>query len=395
MINLIVDYKDPLTGRLLPNGIPPDQHHLIEQMDGHRLDYPRLFYYLHQCKIPVTTYTGDQAPADSWYLMVLGFFDFEEDYFELIHPVSHKRLQSKEIKLVFTYHEGDNPANIRKRLEYCCGQHGIDPELVWLISGNSAADTVPNCVYWPELEFMYWRTVNLAKGTPFHTGTRSRNYTALCRIDKLWRKVFMSDLWAHNLHQRGYFSYNQYLLGGEDDYFGCALRNGYLVMRQPQVDAFTAAGPFHADELTTDQHNSYAVNMDQFYRDSYVNVVLETMIDIDNSGGVFVSEKTFKPIFNNQIFVEVAAANTLEHLRDLGYKTFGRCIDESYDKITDNQQRFSAVLELTKNLAAMPVAQLHDLYLKLEPEIRHNSEYFCKGLTHRLQAVVDLISCKQ
>jgi hypothetical protein len=202
----------------------------------------------------------------------------------------------------------------------------------------------------------------------------------------------MSDLWNHDLHQLGYFSYTQHLLGGEDDYHGCALNNSYLAQCQPRVDQFIAAGPFRVDELDTHAHNTYDQNMTDLYANSYFNIVLETMIDVDNSGGQFVTEKTFKPIFNNQFFVAVSSADHLRHLRDLGYHTFGRCIDETYDSVINNQDRFEAVLDLTKSLIQSGQENLHSLYQNLASEIQHNSQVFQAGMAHRLRAVVDRIN---
>jgi hypothetical protein len=263
--------------------------------------------------------------------------------------------------------------------------------MTWLISGNTAADQYQNCIYWPELELMYWRTVDRNSSAQYHLDPRSRAYTSLCRIDKLWRKVFMSDLWSHDLHKQGYFSYTQHLLGGEDDYYGCALRNGYLAECQSRVDRFIAAGPFLVDQLDARAHNTYNQNMTELYADSYFNIVLETMIDIDESGGQFVTEKTFKPIFNNQFFVVVSSADHLRHLRDLGYQTFNRCIDESYDSITNNQDRFEAVLDLTKSLIRSGQKHLNGLYQDLAPEIQHNAYIFQTGMAHRLRNVVERI----
>ena len=394
MIYLAIDHRDPVTHRPMPNGIALEQHHLIEQMDGHRLDYPRILYYLHQCRIPIQIVSTVDAPPGTWYPVVLGWFDFSADYLEMISPTAHQCIQQKQMRLVFTYHEGDNPTRIRDRINQLCADHSIDPGMVWLISGNSSADLIPGCVYWPELEFMYWRTVDRSAGAEYHPRPRSRAFTGLCRIDKLWRKVFMSDLWANNLHNNGYFSYTQYLLGSEDDYFDCALGNDYLASKQSQVDQFITAGPFRVDELDLDTHNNYAANMTDLYNDSYFNIVLETMIDVDNSGGKFVTEKTFKPIFNNQFFVAVSSYNHMAHLRELGYKTFGRVIDEHYDSINNNQERFEAVLALTKDLCARPLTELHTIYQQLQPEITHNYQIFVAGMRHRLQAVVDRINCK-
>ena len=394
MIYLAIDHRDPATGRPMPNGIPLEQHHLIEQMDGHRLDYPRLLYYLHQCRIPQRIVETEQAPPGAWYPVVIGFFDFSADYLAMISSAAYTRIQQKQMRLVFTYHEGDNPVHMREHINQLCANHAIDPEQVWLISGNSSADSVSGCVYWPELEFMYWRTVDRSAGARYHSQPRSQAFTGLCRIDKLWRKVFMSELWADGLHQKGYFSYTQHLLGGEDDYFGCALRNDYLSRKQTQVDQFITAGPFRVDELDSDAHNNYTANMTDLYNDSYFNIVLETMIDIDNSGGQFITEKTFKPIFNNQFFVAVSSHNHMAHLRELGYQTFGRVIDEHYDTIENNQERFESVLALTKSLCAKSLSELHLIYHELQPEIQHNHQVFVAGMRHRLQAVVDRINYK-
>ena len=394
MIYLAIDHRDPATGRPMPNGIPLEQHHLIEQMDGHRLDYPRILYYLHQCRIPQQIVETEQAPPGAWYPMVIGFFDFSADYLAMISSAAYIRIQQKQMRLVFTYHEGDNPVRMREHINQLCANHTIDPEQVWLISGNSSADSVPGCVYWPELEFMYWRTVDRSTGAKFHLASRSQAFTGLCRIDKLWRKVFMSELWADNLHNNGYFSYTQHLLGGEDNYFDCALRNNYLAQKQDQVNRFILAGPFFTDKLDTNTHNNYAANMTDLYEDSYFNIVLETMIDIDNSGGQFITEKTFKPIFNNQFFIAVSSHNHMAHLRELGYQTFGRVIDEHYDTIENNQERFEAVLALTKSLCAKSLSELHEIYHELQPEIQHNHQVFVAGMRHRLQAVVERINCK-
>jgi hypothetical protein len=394
MIYLAIDHRDPVSGRPMPNGIPLEQHHLIEQMDGYRLDYPRIIYYLHQCGIPMQVVATSDAPAGAWYPMVLGWFNFSADYISMISPNAYARIQQKQMRLVFTYHEGDNPARMRQRINQLCADHLIEPEQVWLISGNSSADSVAGCVYWSELEFMYWRTVNQSVGAQYHVRSRSRAFTGLCRIDKLWRKVFMSELWAKGLHNNGYFSYTQHLLGGEDNYFNCALRNSYLAHKQHQVNQFIAVGPFFVDELDTNAHNNYAANMTDLYKDSYFNIVLETMIDVDDSGGQFLTEKTFKPIFNNQFFVAVSSHNHMAHLRELGYQTFGRVIDEHYDSIEDNQERFEAVLALTKSLCARPLTELHSIYQQLQPEIQHNHQVFITGMEHRLQTVVDRINCK-
>ena len=54
-----------------------------------------------------------------------------------------------------------------------------------------------------------------------------------------------------------------------------------------------------------------------------------------DKGTIFISEKTWKPIMVGHPFIMVGNKNNLKFLKDLGYKTFDKWIDESYDDIED------------------------------------------------------------
>jgi hypothetical protein len=69
-------------------------------------------------------------------------------------------------------------------------------------------------------------------------------------------------------------------------------------------------------------------------------------------------------------------------------------MDESYDSVTNNQDRFEAVLDLTKWLIKSGQENLHQLYQDLAPEIQHNAQVFQTGMAHRLKAVVYRINYK-
>ena len=58
-----------------------------------------------------------------------------------------------------------------------------------------------------------------------------------------------------------------------------------------------------------------------------------------------MSEKLAKVIAMNRIFVHVGVKNYLAQLHDLGFQTFGHIIDESYDEIADDIERWSAAME--------------------------------------------------
>jgi len=82
----------------MPNGIPVELHDQLDFMDGHRLDFPRIIYYLYDCRIPSQVVSTADAPIGSWYPIVLGWFDFSQDYIAQISKLAFDRIQKKEIK---------------------------------------------------------------------------------------------------------------------------------------------------------------------------------------------------------------------------------------------------------------------------------------------------------
>jgi hypothetical protein len=71
--------------------------------------------------------------------------------------------------------------------------------------------------------------------------------------------------------------------------------------------------------------------------------VLETHFDADQSHGVFITEKTYKPIKFGQPFLIAGCAGTLAELRCRGYDVFDDVIDNHYDTVLDNTQRWFAL----------------------------------------------------
>lgn len=88
----------------------------------------------------------------------------------------------------------------------------------------------------------------------------------------------------------------------------------------------------------------------EIYRHTKYSVVCETL----GSGGCFfMSEKTTKAMLAKRVFVSVGAANFISGLHQLGFKTFGNIIDESYDSVKDNVKRYQLAFEQIKQLAAL------------------------------------------
>lgn len=105
------------------------------------------------------------------------------------------------------------------------------------------------------------------------------------------------------------------------------------------------------------------------YNHSFCSIVSETHIHDE----IFITEKIWKPIITQQLFVVYGKAKYLKDLRELGFQTFHNIMDESYDEETDPEKRIEKIIKLCKWLKRQ---NYKELYEKTEGIRRHNREHF-------------------
>jgi hypothetical protein len=86
------------------------------------------------------------------------------------------------------------------------------------------------------------------------------------------------------------------------------------------------------------------------YNKTCYSVVAETNFANDFN---FYTEKIVKPILAGRLFVAIAGQGYLEFLRELGFRTFGNVIDESYDQEPDNVTRWTMAMDQVKMLCSL------------------------------------------
>jgi len=102
------------------------------------------------------------------------------------------------------------------------------------------------------------------------------------------------------------------------------------------------------------------------FNDTAYSIVAET--DHDNTLS-FYTEKTAKALIARRLFVAFTGYKFLQNLRRHGFQTFGDVIDESYDLIHDDVERYTAAFEQVKLLCDMDQAEV---YAKIQPVLEHN-----------------------
>lgn len=139
-----------------------------------------------------------------------------------------------------------------------------------------------------------------------------------------------------------------------------------LIIDKENVEGFASANILRSIS-GSDYDNAYT-NVDAFW-----HIVTETVFYYDK---LHLTEKIFKPIVSKQPFMLLAAPGNLEYLRSYGFKTFDRWIDESYDTITDPDERINAVVDQIKWWTKLSDQEKYSKMCVMESTIEHNFHHF-------------------
>jgi hypothetical protein len=346
----------------------------------------RLEEYCREHSIVINNYAVDtDCPDNSYYPICLGFFDFEIDYFELMSPEVRKKLRQDKLRVLFMYHEGDNPRRIKNRLDSLAENHLLPPDCYVFISANTAADQLPGFVTFHDFELWYYQR-NLTS-TPYmiHREPRQRDFTCLSRLHKWWRATAMADLHRTGLLSNSYWSYCE---SGQLVDADNPIEIDALDGLRESTEQFLKSAPYYSDELDQEARNNHAHLVGKYFSNSYCHIVMETHWDADQSGGAFLTEKTFKPIKHGQMFFVAGPAGSLQTLRDLGYRTFDGILDTSYDYDSNNTHRWIKL----RNAIVKAQADLPRLFERARSDIEHNQRLFLETKTARLNILLGHIN---
>jgi hypothetical protein len=106
--------------------------------------------------------------------------------------------------------------------------------------------------------------------------------------------------------------------------------------------------------------------------DSYIHLVTETTV----KPKIFLSEKTWKPIASEQLFLVFGNVGIISYLRDQGVDVFDDLIDHSYDNEQNWENRLIMIHEQLRKLINM---DLEFIYKDTEQRRRNNQQKFFMG----------------
>lgn len=140
--------------------------------------------------------------------------------------------------------------------------------------------------------------------------------------------------------------------------------------------------PMFVNEPNNIKDDGFYINRftDDIMLDSWISVISEASFsDADNT--CFISEKTFKPIMCSHPFMIWGNKNSLQHIREMGYKTFHPFIDETYDTL-DTWKRMVAITDSLHKFHK--IEDKLEWYKSISDILEHNKETLRKNTRNLL-----------
>lgn len=262
-----------------------------------------------------------------------------------------------------------------------CSEHGVtDPLEVTYVNAWERA-MQENCATTPE-------------PVPYTAGPQHNLFLSFNRISRPHRIGLVGMLYHHDLLSEGYCSFFQGSYGNTT-FRECLGHLKKLVSASTfntinhQILKHIPDFPLKLNTVSVnDNINYHQTDDEKYYRDSLLSVVTETFFfktvsDIYDDEGIFFSEKTFKPILAKHPFILMNRPRSLKALRSLGYRTFAGWIDESYDLIEDDEQRFLAIISELVRFNAWKNTWDQDMWDKWNHEMYQITEHNYRVLSQQ------------
>jgi hypothetical protein len=216
------------------------------------------------------------------------------------------------------------------------------------------------------LDFEAWNNFKYESIVNYNPIDNKNLYLVYNRNPRPHRVNFCIRLMKNDIFERGlvslgdlsYYDEKTYTINPHDEY---------------QFRYLKSNSPFLIDSKPNLYYNLACDITISDYERTFISIISETLMDEDT---LFISEKTWKPIMVGHPFIILGNKDSLKYLKSLGYKTFDKWIDESYDDILDENERRGAILKELKRLSYLSVDDLSQIRSEMNEICEYNQKHF-------------------
>lgn len=121
----------------------------------------------------------------------------------------------------------------------------------------------------------------------------------------------------------------------------------------------------------------------------FVNIITETLF---NNTSIFLSEKTYKPIYMCQPFIIFGNPHSLKKLKKYGFKTFDKWWDESYDEIEDINERHKKIINILEIISEWDIDKCFEIKKEMKDILIHNYKKLFEN--EEIYNIFSLLKCE-
>ena len=233
--------------------------------------------------------------------------------------------------------------------------------LRYIIISSDPADHLiePNIIFYP---YYYYGSIEV-------------NQQTLSNNVKLERKYLLSSL---NRVPRPHRILT-YLTFSKKSYFNDCLFSLHAPLEEYndpnalKLDTNTLEEWQHLKNTLPKQRRVDLSSRDDAYTDSYINLITESNV----AKGVYITEKTWKPISVGQMFLLMGSPNSIEFLKDMGVDVYEDYIDHKYyDSELVAETRVQKIFNLADSLVN---TDLHKIYQETQARREKNIKNYYNG----------------
>ena len=96
----------------------------------------------------------------------------------------------------------------------------------------------------------------------------------------------------------------------------------------------------------------------------------------------FATEKTTRPLLGRKPMIVYGPKDYLNNLRQLGFKTWSSCWDETYDHYTE-ARRWQAMQETINNILSLPSDEYQTVIEQANTISLYNKQFYLKTLVNK------------
>lgn len=347
----------------------------------------------------------DQLNSDENYIYAINFYnvDFIESNkhigFKCIQPSVLDDVRNNKAKIVLHCStEGYSGSNLdRHKHELDIIQDWIDtadlpPQNIVYINGNMLSDKIKSSKVKYQIHGISvmdgWLVntdiidLNNYSVIDFKPEDNSYLYLNLTREPRPHRVYLLASLVVDNLFNSGKNSFNMLYANNHNGHLAQdIIRDPLYNFTKPNImegaNYIDSIGKQIVDIDNTDMLTAVTSSTKTIYEQTFLSIITETIV---LSNTILISEKTWKAIAIGHPFMIVGSPGILKQLKELGYKTFDRWIDESYDDADTISEKVGIICNNLATFNTKSVSELIEIRNEMKKICVFNQQHFVNEL---------------